>query len=290
LPGTIDVAPPTEAHSKRLPPPEREAYAIVEGLAVGDVVTREPLWRMNDAMGDVKVRLEEESVRLGWLTQRPTPIITRWLVIGGAELAAAVGLAWLGYAIPMSGLMLVGAAMAVGGIGTAAFGSAMSQRTPRGAYVDAMLKAYRRTLQKTMDQARNMGEVVAQPEVRVLADTPDKAVVWGIALGLRREVAGVLERGDESHFAYGRQIVSFWRSLCGLTRVVTARDSVALDTKVTLYTIGWSFTAEFALKGVYEKTVGRAFEWLRGPGQTAEDQFVARDMKAYAAFLDNKTS
>ena len=191
----IDVAPPTEAHSKRLPPPEREAYAIVEGLAVGDVVTREPLWRMNDAMGDVKVRLEEESVRLGWLTQRPTPIITRWLVIGGAELAAAVGLAWLGYAIPMSGLTLVGAAMAVGGIGTAAFGSAMSQRTPRGAYVDAMLKAYRRTLQKTMDQARNMGEVVAQPEVRVLADTPDKAVVWGIALGLRREVAGVLERG-----------------------------------------------------------------------------------------------
>jgi hypothetical protein len=99
------------------------------------------------------------------------------------------------------------------------------------------------------------------------------------------DLAGVLERGDESDFAYGRQIVGFWRSLCGLTRVVTARDSVALDTKVTLYTLGWSFTAELALKGVYEKTVGRAFEWLRGPGKTAEDQFVAREIKAYAAFL-----
>lgn len=205
----IDVVPPREAHSKRLPPAEREAYGIVSDLAVGGVLTREPLWRLNDEMGDVRKRLEEESVRLGWLSQRPTPIITRWVIIGAVELAAAVGLAFLGYTIPMSGLTLVGAALAVGGIGTAAFGSAMSQRTPQGAYVDAMLKAYRRTLQKTMDLAHNMGEVVAQPEVRVLADTPDKAVVWGIALGLRREVASVLERGlahadtpEAAHSAY----------------------------------------------------------------------------------------
>jgi hypothetical protein len=99
------------------------------------------------------------------------------------------------------------------------------------------------------------------------------------------DLAGVLQRGDESDFAYGRQIVGFWRSLCGLTRVVTARGSVAVDTRVMLYTIGWSFTAELALKGAYENTVGRAFEWLRGPDKTAEDEFAARDMKAYAAFL-----
>jgi hypothetical protein len=118
-------------------------------------------------------------------------------VIGVAEILVGAGLAWLGYNLPMSGLTLLGAALAVGGIGTAALGNAMSQRTPKGAYVDAMLKAFRRTLQKTMEQARNIGEVVAQPEVRVLADTPDKAVVWAIALGLHREVAGVLERGLE---------------------------------------------------------------------------------------------
>lgn len=99
------------------------------------------------------------------------------------------------------------------------------------------------------------------------------------------DLAGVLRRGDESDFAYGRQIVGFWSGLCTLTRVVTAREAVATDTKVMLYTIGWSFTAELGLKGAYEKTVGRLFEWLRGPGKTAEDSFVARDMQAYAAFL-----
>jgi hypothetical protein len=73
----------------------------------------------------------------------------------------------------------------------------MSQRTSNGAYVDAMLKAYRRTLQKTMEQARSMEQVVADPTVRILADTPDKAVVWGFALGLHDEVAEVLRRSLE---------------------------------------------------------------------------------------------
>jgi hypothetical protein len=39
-----------------------------------------------------------------------------------------------------------------------------------------------------------MAEVVQEPTVRVLADTPDKAVVWGVALGLHREVGEVLTR------------------------------------------------------------------------------------------------
>jgi hypothetical protein len=77
----------------------------------------------------------------------------------------------------------------------------MSQRTSTGAYVDAMLTAYRRTLRKTMEQARSMREVVDQPEVARLADTPDKAVVWGLALGLHDELASLLARGLEAQRA-----------------------------------------------------------------------------------------
>ena len=86
------------------------------------------------------------------------------------------------------------------------------------------------------------------------------------------DLAGVLRRGSESDFAYGQQIAGFWSSLCTLTRVVTAREPVATDTKIMLYTIGWSFTAELALKGAYEKSVGRLFEWLRGAGQDGRGQ------------------
>ncbi|MEX2220394.1 MAG: hypothetical protein WEG40_01230 [Candidatus Rokuibacteriota bacterium] len=107
---------------------------------------------------------------------------------------------------------------------------------------------------------------------------------WHIVYA-HEDLAGVLRRGDESDFAYGRQIAAFWTSFCRLNRVVTARGRVGADQKVTLYTSGWSFTAELAIKGAYEKTIGRVFEWLRGPGKTAEDEFAARDAQAYALFL-----
>jgi uncharacterized membrane protein YgcG len=192
----IDVPrPPTDA--RPLAAPQAEAYEAIAGTSIGGVLDRERLWGLNDELAPVKGRLEEEAVRLGWLARRPMPLITRWVVIGIVELLAAAGLVFLGYTIPMSGLTLLGAALGIGGIGTIALGMAMSQRTPQGAYVDAMLKAYRRTLEKTLDQARNMNEVAAEPTVRVLADTPDKAVVWGIALGLHRQVAEVVRRGLE---------------------------------------------------------------------------------------------
>lgn len=190
----IDIPkPPIDA--RPLAAPQAQAYDTIVGESIGGVLDRERLWGLNDALQPVRGRLEEEAVGLGWLARRPMPLITRWVVIGVAEIVLGAVLVFLGYIIPMSGLTLLGAALGIGGIGTVAFGSAMSQRTPQGAYVDAMLKAYRRTLSKTLEQARNMNEVVTEPTVRVLADTPDKAVVWGIALGLHKEVADVLSRG-----------------------------------------------------------------------------------------------
>ena len=100
------------------------------------------------------------------------------------------------------------------------------------------------------------------------------------------DLAGVLRDGGRpSRFAYWRQIAGFWRSLCRLMHVATARGPVGGDTRIMLYTIGWSFTAELAIKGLYEETVGRLFEWWRGPSLTAEDAFVAADATAYARFL-----
>jgi uncharacterized membrane protein YgcG len=190
----IDVLPLPHDRDE-LPAPEAEAYETIRRSAGSDnVVTRRSLWNLNDRLGSLKELLEEEAVRLGWLTQRPSPMITRWTVIGIVEFLAGSGLIWLGYSIPMSGLTLLGAALGVGGLVTVAFGRATSQRTKNGAYVAAMLKAYRRTLEKTLQQSRDMNQVVQNEEVRILADTPDKAVVWGIALGLHREIAAVLER------------------------------------------------------------------------------------------------
>jgi hypothetical protein len=68
--------------------------------------------------------------------------------------------------------------------------------TMTGAMIRAMLAAYRRTLQKTMAQARSMQQVVDEAGLDWL-DTPDQAVVWGTALGLQGEIEGVLRRSLE---------------------------------------------------------------------------------------------
>ena len=65
-----------------------------------------------------------------------------------------------------------------------------------GAMIRAMLAAYRRTLEKTMAQARSMQQVVDEAGLDWL-ETPDQAVVWGTALGLQDEIEGVLERSLE---------------------------------------------------------------------------------------------
>jgi hypothetical protein len=133
----------------------------------------------------------------------PGPLIGWMSTLGLVEALLGGAAIFLGVTIPMSGATLLGIALIVGGIGTFVFGRAMSQRTKAGAYVDAMLTAYRRTLEKTLEQARSMREVVAEPTVQKLADTPDKAVVWGIALGLHAQVAEVLARGLADHRATG---------------------------------------------------------------------------------------
>jgi len=199
-----DPDPPTDPAMDVLDPPvDRpppsgplgEAYRELVILGGSDhTLRRESLWEVNRALRPIKRRLEHDAVRLGWLTRLPTPEITRWVAIGIGEAVLGGGAIFFGFSIPMSGLTLVGVALIIGGLATAAFGSQMSKRTQSGAYVDAMLKAYRRTLEKTLEQARSMAEVVEDPTVRVLADTPDKAVIWGVALGLHEEVGQVLAR------------------------------------------------------------------------------------------------
>jgi len=202
-----------------LKPPQREAWQKLKQLAGGSGrLARERLWRVNSELGSMKRVFEHEAVRLGWLARLPGPSIGRMSGIGVGLAVIGAGAIWVGVGVPMSGAVMFGAALVLGGIGTFLFGRAMSQRTSNGAYVDAMLTAYRRTLRKTMEQARSMNEVVEEPEIARLADTPDKAVVWGLALGLHDEVAALLARGlEEQRRATGSPAGAYYPGWMGST-------------------------------------------------------------------------
>ena len=52
-----------------------------------------------------------------------------------------------------------------------------------------------------------------------------------------------------------------------------------------IYIIGVSYSIEYAIKGIYENTIGRVFEWIRGEKRTPQDEFGRAVLQDYAAFL-----
>ena len=215
----------------RLGATERDAWKRMRSLAQGkSLLTRESLWKVNQTLAPLRNQLEAEAVELGWFTRPPSTLIARWSWIGLGEIFAGGVALVIGVAMPMGGATLLAGALGLGGLITVGFGQAMSQRTKDGAWVDAMLKAYRRTLANTLAMAHSIDEVVAEPTVRVLADTPDKAVVWGYALGLHEEVAKVITRGlEEPQQAGGHPYYPIWLGAgIGPTGTTGASEGLAL--------------------------------------------------------------
>ncbi|MEI2298473.1 hypothetical protein [Ensifer sp. MJa1] len=98
-------------------------------------------------------------------------------------------------------------------------------------------------------------------------------------------LAEALKRGDEYQFDYWSSVKDFWTSDCALTEIADAHGGADSATRMTIATIGVSFTLEMGLKAAYEETIGRLAALWRGAEKSPQD-IVARDMAAdYAAFL-----
>lgn len=98
-------------------------------------------------------------------------------------------------------------------------------------------------------------------------------------------LAEALKSGDEHQFDYWSSVKDFWSSDCALTEIADAHGGADSATRMTIATIGVSFTLEMGLKAAYEETIGRLAALWRGAEKSPQD-IIARDMAAdYAAFL-----
>ncbi|HEV7810000.1 MAG TPA: TPM domain-containing protein, partial [Candidatus Limnocylindrales bacterium] len=201
----IDLNPPapdpeTRARQLRndgrgLGEPEQGVLRRLTTMKVGDDGYIEPdeLLQFGSHVPAFNSGLEREVVARGWFLEKPSRVMSRW-VGRGVGIAILGGIAaFIGVQLPSDGLLFIGIAGIVAGVGIAVIGRSMPAVSLPGAMIRAMLAAYRRTLKKTMDQARSMDQVVAEAGLPWL-ETPDQAVVWGTALGLNQEIEAVLGR------------------------------------------------------------------------------------------------
>ena len=169
---------------------------VIGGSEEGNYIKPEDLPKFGQYVSEFDQALEAHVVKGGWFKEKPSAVVVRWAAIGFIPFMAGIVAIFIGVNIPISGLVLIGVAGIAGGLVLLGMARAMPAVTMPGAMVRAMLAAYRRTLQKTMAQARSMQQVVDESGLTWL-DTPDQAVVWGTALGLQDEIEAVLSRSLE---------------------------------------------------------------------------------------------
>ncbi|HEY6014027.1 MAG TPA: hypothetical protein VIU37_08465, partial [Candidatus Limnocylindrales bacterium] len=168
----------------------------IGGSSEGSYIEPDDVTRFGEKVAGFDRALEGHVVSRGWFAERPSKVVIAWSLRGVVAIVAGAIALVAGLSIPFSGLTVIGGAGIVGGVVVVAFAQGMPAVTMSGAMVRAMLAAYRRTLQKTMAQARSMQQVVSEAKLDWL-DTPDQVVVWATALGLQSEIEDVFKRSLE---------------------------------------------------------------------------------------------
>lgn len=100
------------------------------------------------------------------------------------------------------------------------------------------------------------------------------------------DLGAFLEGGSPSAFPWFNQIAEYWQALCRVNQEAAALPGDHGEYKRMVYVIGLSYTFEFGIKGLYEVTIGRVSEWLRGAAPAASDTFEQEVAQAYGAFLN----
>ena len=120
----------------------------------------------------------------------------------------------------------------------------------------------------------------ARPEDDTLLTYPEWYIVWSY-----QEKADFQESHLPAGFPFFAAIGQYWRGYCCIYSVVRTRYSFNFGDHLMLVVIGNSFTVEYALKGLYEKSVGRVSEWSRNHQAVEEDRYAYQVARQYADFV-----
>ena len=116
-----------------------------------------------------------------------------------------------------------------------------------------------------------------RPEARTLLTWPEWHVVHAYD-----DYARVIAEGPPHAYGFWSSIRGFWDGLCAMSRASGPHGGFDGGTKQMAYVVGASFTAELAMKALYEETVGRLFAM---GGRSEADAISAAQAADYAAFL-----
>ena len=138
--------------------------------------------------------LQRYAQRHGWLAGLPIFANLKWAALAVAEVIVGVLIAGAGNQVDVEPVRWLGYGIVAGGVATFLIARSMPALSKDGAMMKAQLAAYRRTLQATFAQTSSLDQAVGG-RLHWL-ETPDQAMVWGVALGLRKDIEALLARSS----------------------------------------------------------------------------------------------
>jgi uncharacterized membrane protein YgcG len=191
---------PQIARARRRPLGAAEEHALARLREIPDpsdgIIRPDDLLGFGSSVAEFDRKLERHAVDKGWFRDEPRKVTNRWTGRAIIEVLGGIVLLAIALGLGSQGFVLAGIGLTAAGVATYLIAQQMPARTMAGAMIRAMLQAYKRTLHKTMEQARSMQQVV-ESRVAPWLETPDQALVWSVALGLREDVEKVLARSVE---------------------------------------------------------------------------------------------
>lgn len=120
----------------------------------------------------------------------------------------------------------------------------------------------------------------ARPEDDTYLSYPEWYIVWSY-----QEKADFQEKNLPSGFPYFGAMRQYWKSYCCVSHLIRGKYGFNGGEQFMLAVIGTSFSAEYILKGLYEKTIGRLSEWTSSHQPVEEDQYAYKVAREYADFV-----
>ena len=120
----------------------------------------------------------------------------------------------------------------------------------------------------------------SRPEDDTFLTYPEWYIVWSY-----QEKADFQESHLPHGFPFFRAIAQYWSGYCCVYGIVRGRYPFNWGDHLMLVVIGTSFTVEYALKGMYENTIGAISEYVSGGQAVEEDRYASRVAREYADFV-----
>lgn len=122
-----------------------------------------------------------------------------------------------------------------------------------------------------------------RPEAATYLTLPEWYLVFN-----PQEYAQVLRTGRPSEFPYFQSIDQLWYSYIQVAGIADRHYPFDYGAHLMVAVIGVSTTVEYTIKGLYENTVGRLFEWTAGDARTAEEEYAAQVAAGYGKFVETR--